>query len=160
MGPLQDELPSGFDQKVASVALMCSLVYRELQKSGRKSAGAKSKGSASTPVTDPANSMGPPQSIPKKGKGTTTVVPMSQGGENTQGQPADTDMDVDAEMDDVDDVDEANGNESREEDEDDEGEEEEDEEPVDQMAVEDEELRRDTEGLDLHNPQPDMDKDV
>jgi hypothetical protein len=108
VGPLQDELPSRLNQRVTSITLTYSLVYRELQKSGRKSAGAKNKGSASTSATDPASSMGPPQSIPKKGKGTATVVPMSEDEDgNTQGQPADADMDVDAEMNDVEDGEEA-----------------------------------------------------
>jgi len=143
--PLQDELP----------------IYRELQKSGRKSASAKNKGSTSVPVSDPASSMGPPQFVPKKGKGAATVVPMSKDeGGNTQSQPTDADMDVDAEMNDAEDVDEADANESQGEDEEDEGEEEEEEELVDQMAVEDEELRRETKELDLHNPQADVDEDV
>jgi hypothetical protein len=47
-----------------------------------------------------------------------------------------------------------------EEGEEDEDEEEGDEELVDQMAVEDEELRRDTKGLDLHNPRADVEEDV
>lgn len=160
--PLQDELPSRFDQQVVSIVLIRSLEYRELQKSGRKSTSAKNKGSTSVPVSDPA-SMGPPQFVPKKGKGAAAVVPMSKDEDgNTQSQPTDADMDVDAEMNDAEDVDEANANESQGEDEgeEDEGEEEEDEEPVDQMAVEDEELRRETKGLDLHNPQADVDEDV
>jgi len=157
VGPLQDELPSKFDRQVVSIPLMYSLVYRELQKSGRKSAGAKNKGTTSTSATDPASSMGPPQSIPKKGKGAAIIVPMSEDEDgNIQSQPTDADMDVDAEMNDAEDVDEADANESQGEDEG----EEEDEELVDQMAVEDEELRRDTKALDLHNPQADLDEDV
>ena len=157
VGPLQDELPSRFDQQVVSIHLTYSLVYRELQKSGRKSAGAKNKGSASTSATDPASSMGPPQSIPKKGKGAATVVPMSEDEDgNAQGQPADAEMDVDAEMNDAEDVDEADANDSQGEEEG----EDDDEELVDEMAVEGEELHRDTKALDLHNPRADVDEDV
>jgi len=157
VGPLQDELPSKFDYQVVSIPLMYSLVYRELQKSGRKSAGAKNKGSASTSATDPASSMGPPQSIPKKGKGAAIVVPTSEDeNENTRDQPTDGDMDVDAEMNDAEDVAEADANESQEEDEG----EEEDEELIDQMEVEDEELRQDTKALDLRNPRADAEEDV
>ncbi|KAF9653593.1 histone-fold-containing protein [Thelephora ganbajun] len=143
VGPLQDELP----------------IYRELQKSGRKSVGSKNKGSASTSVADPASSMGPPQSIPKKGKGAAMVVPISEGEDgNTQGQPADADMDVDTEMNDMDDAEEADVNGSQGE-EGEEDEDEENEELVDQMAVEDEELR-DTKGLDLRDPRVEVDENV
>jgi len=147
VGPLQDELP----------------IYRELQKTSRKSASAKSKGAVSTSVTDPANSMGPPQTIPKKGRGVAIVVPTSEGEDgNAQGQSTDADMDVDAEMNDAGDADGADANESQGEDEGegDEGEEEEDEELVDQMAVEDEEHRQDTKELDLHDPRADVDEGV
>jgi len=163
VGPLQDELPSGLNRRVTSINLICFLEYRELQKSGRKSAGAKNKGSASTSVTDPASSMGPPQSIPKKGKGAAAVVPMSEDEDgNTQDQLDDTDMNVDAEKNDVEGAEEADVNESQGEDEGEEGEDEdeEDEELVDQMAVEDEELHQDTKGLDLHNPRADVVEDV
>ena len=157
VGPLQDELPSKFGRQVVFIPLMYSLVYRELQKSGRKSVGVKNKGTTSTSATDPASSMGPPQSIPRKGKGAAIIVPMSEDEDgNIQGQPADADMDVDAEMNDAEDVDEADANESQGEEEG----EEEDEELVDQMAVEDEELRRDTKALNLRNPQADLDEDA
>jgi len=149
------------------ITLTRSPVYRELQKSGRKSAGAKSKASASTSAADPAGSMGPPQSIPKKGKGPATVVPMSEDDDgNAQGQPAEAEMDIDAEMDDVEEGEDADAVESQgeegeeEEDEGEEGDEEEPEELVDQMTVEDEELRRDTKGLELQNPRADMEEDV
>lgn len=105
--------------------------------------------------------MGPPQSIPKKGKGVAIVVPISENEDGSiQGQPTDADMDVDAEMNDAEDADETNESQGEDEGEEDEGEEEEDEELVDQMAVEDEELRQDTKGIDLHNPQADEDKDI
>lgn len=146
VGPLQDELP----------------VYRELQKPGRKSAGAKNKSSASAAATDPAGSMGPPQTIPKKGKAAAVAVPMSEDeDEKTQSKPADADIDVDAEMNNVEDGEEADGNESQEEDEgEEEEEEEEEEELVDQMVVEDEEIRQDSKGLDSHNQPADGDEDV
>jgi len=119
--------------------------------SGRKSAGARNKASTPTTATDPAGTMGPPLTIPKKGKGTAAVMPTSEdGGEDAQGQPAGAEMDFDAEMNEIDDGEDADAKESQEEDEGDE-EEDEDEELVDQMAVEDEEVHRDTKGLDLHN---------
>ena len=147
-----------------SITLTRSPVYRELQKSGRKSAGAKSKAPASTSVADPVGSMGPPQTIPKKGKGLATVVPMSEDEDgNTQGQSAAADMDIDAEMNDVEEGEDADAVESQgeeegdeDEDEGEEGDEEEPEELVDQMTVEDEELRQDTKGLDLQNPRADV----
>lgn len=146
---------------VASVTLKWSPVYRELQKSGRKSAGAKSKASASTSVADPAGSMGPPQTIPKKGKGAAVVVPMSEDEEGSaQGQPADADMDVDAEMNDVEDDEEAEVAESQGEEEGEDDEDEDDDGSADQMTVEDEELRQDTKGLDLHDPQAGADEDI
>ena len=131
------------------LGLTCSPVYRELQKHGRKSTGVINKASAPTNAINPTGSMGPPQSIPKKGKGVSVVVPMSEDEDgNTQGPPAEADMDVDAEMNDPDDGD---INESQGEDgEEGEEEEEEEEELVDQMTVEDEEIRRDTKGLELH----------
>jgi len=110
--------------------------------------------------------MGPPQSIPKKGKGPAIIVPMSEDEDgNAQGQPAETDMDIDAEMNDVEggeevDVVESQGDEEGDE-EGDEGEEGEEEvELVDQMTVEDDELRQDTKGLDLRNPRGDVEGDV
>ena len=163
MGPLQDELPGKWYHKVMFITLRRPLVYRELQKSGRKSVGAKGKLSASTSAADTTSSMGPPQSIPKKGKGAGAVVPMSEDEDgSTQGQPAEAEMDIDAEMNDVEDNEEADVIESQGEDEgeDDEDEEEEEEEPADQMAVENEELRRDTKELDLHDPRVDADGDV
>jgi DNA polymerase epsilon subunit 3 len=105
--------------------------------------------------------MGPPQSIPKKGKGAAIVVLMSEDEDGSpQGQPADADMDIDAETNDVEDGEEANIIESQGEEEGEEEDEEEDEELVDQMAVEDEELRQDTKGLDPHNPQADVNENV
>lgn len=145
------------------INLTRSSVYRELQKPGRKSAGAKNKASAPTAATDPVGSMGPPQSIPKKGKGTAAVVPMSEdGGGNAQVQPAGADVDFDAEMNDIEDGEGADAKESQgeEEGEEEEEEEDEDEELVDQMAVEDEEVRRDTKGLDLQNQPAEGDEDT
>lgn len=145
------------------ITLTRSPVYRELQKSGRKSAGAKGKASTSTTVADPAGSMGPPPSIPKKGKGTGIVAPTSEDEDgNTQSQPTGADMDVDAEMNDVEDDEEADAVESQGEDEgeEDEDEGEEEDESGNPMTVEDEELRRDTIGLDLHNPPAGMDEEV
>ena len=106
--------------------------------------------------------MGPPQSIPKKGKGAAIVMPMSEDEDGSaQGQPPDADMDVDAEMNDALEGEEVDAVESQGEDEgEEEDEEEEDEEVVDHMTVEDEELRRDTKGLDLHNPQAGVGEDV
>jgi len=107
--------------------------------------------------------MGPPQSIPKKGKGPATVVPMSED-EDGNTQPTEGDMDIDAEMNDVEegedaDVVESQGEEEGEEEED-EGEEGDEEEPeleiVDEMTVEDEELRQDTKGLDLQKSRADV----
>jgi len=136
VGPLQDELPR----------------YREIQKSGRKSTSVRSKPSA----TDASGSMGPPQTIPKKGKGTAIVVPMSEDEDgHPQGQPTEASMDVDGENDEEADVNESQGeNDGEDEDE------EEEEELVDQMAVEDEEIRRDIKGFDLHNQPADGDEDV
>lgn len=162
MEPLQDELPSKLSHRVVPITLTQASVYRELQKSGRKSAGTKSKGSAATSVADPTSSMGPPQAIPKKGKGAAAIVPMSEGEDgNTQGELADADMDVDAETNDGEGGEEAEVIESQGEDEGEEEDgEEEDEDEVDQVMVEGEELRRDTKGLDLHDPQADMEEDV
>ena len=161
VGPLQDELPSGSNYDTMSISLTCISGYREIQKSGRKSAGARSKPSVSTAATDPPGSMGPPQSIPKKGKGAAVIAPMSEEEAHTQGQPADSNMDVDAEMDDVENGEEADVNESSgEEEETGEEEEEEDEELADQMAMEDEEVRRDIKGLDLPNQPADGDEDA
>ena len=166
VGSLQDELPSGsnHDTSFISISLTCFLGYREIQKSSRKSAGARNKPSASTAASDPSRSMDPPQSIPKKGKGAAIVAPMSEDeDEPTRSLTADINIDIDAEMNDIEndedaDVNETQGEEEGEEDE--EEEEDEDEEPVDQMVVEDEEVRRDTGGLDLHDEPVDGDEDV
>lgn len=105
--------------------------------------------------------MGPPQIIPKKGKGTAVVVPMSEDEDgHSQGQPPEASMDVDAEMNDGENDEEADVNESQGEDDGEDEEEEEEEELIDQMAVEDEEIRRDTKGFDLHNQPADGDEDV
>jgi DNA polymerase epsilon subunit 3 len=158
VGPLQDELPSESDHNTMTINLTWFSEYREIQKSGRKSTGARSKPSASTAATDPSGSMGPPQSIPKKGKGAAVVVPMSEDEDgHAQGQISEANMDVDAEMDVAENDDDADANESQGEEEGEEDEEEEEEELVDQMAVEDEEVRQDTQGLDIHGQPVDGD---
>lgn len=163
VGPLQDELPSMMNLNMVSISLTYFTGYREIQKSGRKPAGAKSKPPASAAATDPSESMGPPQSVPKKGKNAAVAVQMSDDDdddEHNQDQPADSNMDVDAEMSDVENGEGVDVNESQEEEQGEEDEEEEDEELVDQTAEEDEEVRRDTEGLDLHNQPADGDEDI
>lgn len=161
VGPLQDELPSGSNHNATSIGLTYFSGYREIQKSSRKPVGARSRPSASTSATEPPGSMGPPQSIPKKGKGAAVAVPMSEDEDgHSQGQPADPNIDVDAEMNEVENGEEADVNESQREDEGEEDEEEEDEELVDQVVMEDEEVRRDTMGLDLHNQPADGGEDI
>lgn len=106
--------------------------------------------------------MGPPQSIPKKGKSAAVVAPMSEDeGGHSRGQSVDANIDVDAEMNDIENGEEADVNESQgEEDEGDEDEEEEDQDIVDQMAMEVETVHRDSEGLDLSNQLADRDEDI
>jgi hypothetical protein len=165
--PFEDHFP-------AHTALYA--VYRDLQKSNRKSgaAGASAKGKAteSHPSAQPHELMGPPQSMPnpkskgkEKAKAAAKLPPDDDVRENSplEGQDMDVDADADADAEMVDgeqpedevveefDLGEDLPEEESEDEEEQEQEQEQEQELVDQEAVVEDELNRDNQDLDQYD---------